>query len=155
MTNGIGEYWPESRGPSVMKKVTETIEPNSPEVEMCRCAGSILVLIAICLGCDDADLGPSGVKLTVEKVAGAPTVEFSVPDMMCEDGCAVAVKQILSKQSGVTGVLVDFDAKTATVAIEEGKFDPQSAIATLVDKGFDHTTLADEAPASERNTDDE
>jgi copper chaperone CopZ len=75
--------------------------------------------------------------------------------MMCEDGCAVAVRQILSKQSGVTGVLVDFDAKTATVAIQEGKFDPQSAIATLVDKGFDHTTLADEAPASERNTDDE
>jgi copper chaperone CopZ len=72
---------------------------------------------------------------------GAPTVEFTVPDMMCEEGCAAAVKEILSKQRGAKDVRVDFEAKTATVAIEEGKFDSQLAIAELVDKGFDKSQL--------------
>jgi copper chaperone CopZ len=114
-------------------------------IGMCRCAGSVLVAIAFCLGCSDADLETSDVKFTSAKAAGAKTIEFSVPDMMCEDGCAVAVKQILSKQSGAKGVLVDFDAKTATVAVEEGTFDSQQALAALVDKGFDHSSLVDGA----------
>ena len=54
-------------------------------------------------------------------VAGAPTVEFSVPDMMCPESCAVKVKEILSEQPGAKEVVVDFDSKTATVAIEEGQ----------------------------------
>jgi periplasmic mercuric ion binding protein len=83
---------------------------------------------------------------------GAPTVEFNLPDMMCEDGCAWTVNDILSKQPGAKDVRVDFEAKTATVAIEEGKFDSQLAIAELVDKGFGNSQLksdsiADESPA--------
>jgi copper chaperone CopZ len=70
------------------------------------------------------------------KAAGAPTVEFSLPDMMCEDGCAWTVKDILSKQPGARDVRVDFEARKATVAIDDAKFDSQSALAELIDKGF-------------------
>jgi copper chaperone CopZ len=82
-------------------------------------------------------------------IAGAPTVEFSVPDMMCPEGCGVKTKQILAEQSGVKDVIVDFESKTATVAIEEGKFDGADAIAALVDHGFDHSTLKSDAAATE------
>lgn len=74
-------------------------------------------------------------------IAGAPTVQFSAPDMMCPESCAVKVKEILSEQPGAKDVVVDFDSKTATVAVEEGKFDADAAIAALVDHGFDHSTL--------------
>jgi copper chaperone CopZ len=73
--------------------------------------------------------------------AGAPTIELSVPDMMCEDGCAWAVQDILSKQPGTKDVHVDFNAKIVTVAIDEGQFDSQSALAELIDKGFMNSKL--------------
>jgi copper chaperone CopZ len=73
--------------------------------------------------------------------AGAPVIEFSVPDMMCAEGCGVAVKEILAKQPGVTDVVVDFDGKVATVAIEEGKFDADQALAALVDRQFTNSSL--------------
>jgi hypothetical protein len=44
-------------------------------------------------------------------------------------------------------VIVDFDSKTATVAVEEGKFDSKQAIAALVDHGFEHAALKDGATA--------
>jgi copper chaperone CopZ len=62
--------------------------------------------------------------------------------MMCEDGCAQAVEDILGGQPGVKDVQVDFEGKTATVAIEDGVFDSQQALAALVDKGFDNSKLA-------------
>src|SRR6188508_3123224 len=34
-------------------------------------------------------------------VEGAPTVDFSVPDMMCEDSCVPTVKATLAAQPGV------------------------------------------------------
>jgi copper chaperone CopZ len=86
-------------------------------------------------------------------VSGAPTVEFSVPDMMCPESCAVQTKEILSEQPGAKEVVVDFDSKTATVAIEEGKFDSEAAVAALVDHGFEHSSLKpaahDAEPSSE------
>lgn len=69
--------------------------------------------------------------------------------MMCEEGCGAAVKGILTKQPGAKDVVVDFDAKLATVAVEEGKFDAQQALAALVDKGFDHSALATEGAAGQ------
>jgi copper chaperone CopZ len=75
--------------------------------------------------------------------AGAPTVEFSVPDMMCPEGCAVEVKEILAKQPGAKDVLVDFEAKTATVAIDEGEFDSAQALAALIDKQFTNSSLSE------------
>jgi copper chaperone CopZ len=73
--------------------------------------------------------------------SASPTVAFSVPDMICPEGCAVAVKELLARQPGVKEVFVDFDAKTATVAIEEGQFNAERALAALVDKQFDNSTL--------------
>jgi len=80
--------------------------------------------------------------------AGAPTVEFAVPDMMCEDGCVPAVKKILAQQPGAQDVAVDFEGKTATVAIDEGAFSADLAIAELVDRGFDHSRLVGDEPTA-------
>ena len=46
---------------------------------------------------------PIHVAVATFNSAGAPTVEFSVPDMMCAEGCAVAVKEILAKAAGREG----------------------------------------------------
>jgi copper chaperone CopZ len=74
-------------------------------------------------------------------------VEFSVPDMMCTHSCAPAVKATLAKQPGVVDVVVDFDTKTATVAIDEDEFDSDQALAALVDKQFVNSSLKDIAAA--------
>jgi len=75
--------------------------------------------------------------------AGAPTVEFSVPDMMCPEGCGAKVKEILSEQPGAKDVLVDFPAKTAKVAIDKDKFDVKQAVAALKDHQFKNSALKD------------
>jgi copper chaperone CopZ len=103
-------------------------------------------------GCSDTSNPSTGISVesatpAVFNTAGAPTVAFSVPDMMCPEGCGVKTKQILAEQGGVKDVFVDFETKTATVAIEEGKFDSDAAIAALVDHGFDHSTLKLDAAA--------
>jgi copper chaperone CopZ len=103
---------------------------------------TILIPLALCFGCDNGDLPSPPATSAVFNSAGAPTVEFDLPDMMCEDGCAQAVKDILARQSGVKEVQVDFAGKTATVAIDQATFDSQQALAALVDKGFDNSKLA-------------
>jgi len=107
---------------------------------------AVLSLSFVFYGCSQAPNEPAGTSAeaaipSVFNPTGAPTVEFSVPDMMCEDGCAVKVHEILSKQAGARDVIVNFDAKRATVAIEEGVFDNDAAIAALVDHGFDNSRL--------------
>jgi len=82
-------------------------------------------------------------------VDGAPTVEFNVPDMMCPEGCGAKTKEILSKLPGAKEVVINFDAKTATVAIEEGRFDAEAALAELKDYGFENSTLQSDAAASD------
>jgi copper chaperone CopZ len=72
---------------------------------------------------------------------GAPTVAFSVPDMMCEHACVPAVRDVLAKQPGVKDVKVELESKTATVAIDESEFDAEAAVAALVDKQFKETRL--------------
>jgi copper chaperone CopZ len=103
----------------------------------------ILAVLAVGLsaGCDKETLSSPPVAPVAFNGVGAPTVAFNVPDMMCVDSCAVAVKEILARQPGVKEVVVDFDAKTATVAVEEGEFDAQQALAALVDKRFDNSSL--------------
>lgn len=73
--------------------------------------------------------------------AGAPTIAFSVPDMMCPESCGAKVKEILSDQPGAKDVVVDFPNKTAIVAIEKGKFDEKQALAALIDHQFKHSAL--------------
>ena len=110
----------------------------------------MLVLSLAVSGCTDSNEFTAGISAesatpAAFNVAGAPTVEFSVPDMMCPEGCAVKTKEILSEQPGAKEVVVDFEAKTATVAVEKDKFDADAAIAALVDHGFDHSTLKSNA----------
>jgi copper chaperone CopZ len=82
---------------------------------------------------------------------GAPTVEFSVPDMMCEDSCVPTVRETLAAQPGVKEVKVELASKTATVAVDEGKFDPKAAVAALVDLQFTETKLLDDKSEKAQN----
>lgn len=82
--------------------------------------------------------------------AGAPTVEFNAPDMMCAEGCGAKVNEILSEQPGAKEVLVDFENKKATVAIDrDANFDANAAIAALVDHGFKNSSIKSAAVPSE------
>lgn len=110
----------------------------------------ITVAMMSLVGCGRAD-APATPATTpaVFNAAGAPTVEISVPDMVCEEGCAVAVRKALAQQPGVKEVVVDFPNRTATVAIEPGQFDADQAIQELIeDYGYPNTRLktADETP---------
>jgi copper chaperone CopZ len=111
---------------------------------------TVIALLFTTAGCSDSMAPSSEVSVApathvVFNATGAPTVEFSVPDMMCPEGCAVEVKEILAKQPGAKDVLVDFEAKTATVAIEQDEFDAAQALAALIDKQFTNSALKDDA----------
>ena len=93
--------------------------------KLCRCF-LVLVLATVMAGC-------------------TPQVTILVPDMMCEEGCAAKVNEVLSKQPGVKSVDVDFANKSATVGVDDKVFDSKAAVAALVDHGFDHSTLKEDA----------
>ncbi len=105
---------------------------------------STIVSFAILVGCADID-SESNVTTeatTVEfNVVGAPTVQFEVPDMMCEESCAKAVRETLAAQPGAKEVVVDFPKKLATVAIDETTFSSDAALAALLDKQFSQAKL--------------
>jgi copper chaperone CopZ len=106
----------------------------------CMCIAMLLVVGCADNGADTT-VGFNETTAVAFNVSGAPTVEFNVPDMMCMEGCGTKVKEILSEQPGAKDVLVDFDAKTATVAVDESAFDAAAAIAALVDHQFENSTL--------------
>jgi copper chaperone CopZ len=106
----------------------------------------ILAIVVGVIGCSDSKVTTTNAAKTEAKtvafnVANAPTVQFEVPDMMCEEGCAVAVKQVLEAQPGAVEVKVEFDKKLATVAVDEDKFDSDAAVAALFDKQFPNSKL--------------
>jgi len=107
------------------------------------------VLTATALGGCGSPEQPAAVESSavVFNAAGAPTVEFSVPEMMCEASCCPTVRKTLAKLPGVKDVKVELGSKTATVAVDKEKFDPQAAIAALVDLQFVNTTLKGAEPA--------
>jgi copper chaperone CopZ len=112
---------------------------------------AIFTLSLALAGCTSSESSQSGSVATTQVVfnpSGAPTVEFSVPDMMCEASCAAKVREILSEQAGVKDVKVDFPNKVAFVAVDEGLFDEKNAIAQLVDHQFTNSTVV-EMPAAE------
>jgi copper chaperone CopZ len=105
-----------------------------------------IALMGLCLGCSHVEsptANTASVTPVLFNIAGGPTVEFSVPDMMCPEGCGAKVKEILSEQPGAKDVLVDFPAKTATVAVDKDKFDAKKAVAALKDYQFKNSTLKD------------
>ena len=119
----------------------------------------LAVVLSATLGCgQQATTTPGGLAESPTAVsfnpAGAPTIEFSVPDMMCPDSCAVKTKEILAEQAGAKDVYVDFETKTATVAVEDGTFDAEQALAALVDHGFDQSTLKAGAAARPQAADE-
>jgi mercuric ion binding protein len=97
-----------------------------------------------------------GVIALAVAVTGCTTeVVLSVPDMMCEESCAVKVREVLSEQPGVKRVKVDFPHRTATLAVHQSDFDVNRAIAALVDHGFDEARLkSDEAIATKPQIED-
>jgi copper chaperone CopZ len=106
---------------------------------------AVIALMGLCLGCSRMESptvnGAAAITPAAFNSAGAPTVSFSVPDMMCPEGCGEKVKEILSKQPGAKDVVVDFPNKTATVAIDKSTFDPQKAIAALKDCQFKNSVV--------------
>ena len=115
---------------------------------------AILILSIALSGCTQATNEATGISTesatpVVFNVSGAPTVEFSVPDMMCEASCAVKVREILSQQAGVKDVKVDFEHKLAVVAVDQDTFDADEAIAQLVDHQFTNSSVMASPEASE------
>lgn len=107
---------------------------------------STMLVLALVVGCaeqsPEIDVVVGEPTSTVAfNAAGSPTVEFNAPDMMCPESCGAKVKEILSEQPGAKEVVINFEAKTATVAVDQDKFDPAAAIAALKDFGFDHSSL--------------
>lgn len=113
---------------------------------------TLCVAVGAAAGCNEAakqsasgEAAPGAEHVEATAVAfnaqGAPTIAFSVPDMMCEFSCAPKVREILAAQPGVQEVKVELESKTATVVADE-TFDPEAAVAALVDVQFLNTTLA-------------
>jgi copper chaperone CopZ len=117
----------------------------------------VFCILGLVAGCEtkpvSSSISSTDVKPAAFNANHDPTVDFNVPDMMCPEGCGVAVKEILSEQPGVKDVYVDFDAKMATVAVEKGKFDADKAIAALIDRQFTHSTLRTEGSAKPQAAD--
>jgi copper chaperone CopZ len=114
---------------------------------MIRSFGLIVLGILAVGGCSQSGGGVVTSAETTQAVFnadGAPTVEFNVPDMMCRESCVEKTREILSQQPGAKEVRVDFDTKTATVAVEADQFNSDNAIAALIDHGFDHSTMKSE-----------
>jgi len=108
----------------------------------------LVVFVGLVIGCSEQAAQPtvSQADLTraAYKKAGSEIVEFSVPDMMCPEGCGAKVKEILSQQPGAKDVFVDFPSKTAIVAVEKkGKFDSKQAVDALVDHQFKKSAVKD------------
>jgi copper chaperone CopZ len=102
------------------------------------------LLFASLTGCQEEQtpVQETAAEAAAFNVAGAPTVEFEVPAMMCEESCAKKVRELLADQAGVKDVVVDFPAKKATVAVDADKFDAQAAKDVLLDYGFDGSKVA-------------
>ena len=88
-----------------------------------------------------SDAAAASVTPVVFNVEDAPTITFDVPDMMCEHSCVPTVRETLAKQPGVKDVKVELETKTATVAVDKDQFDPDAAVAALVDLQFTETKL--------------
>lgn len=118
-----------------------------------RYVTTFILCLAIFAGCADSevatnDASESEAKPVAFNTAGAPTVKFEVPDMVCES-CSAAVEETLAKQPGAKEVIVDLEEKVATVAVDEAAFDKDAAVAALLDKQFPNAKLlaAPETPA--------
>ena len=132
-----------------------------------RYIATLAILTCGCAG--EVDIQPNQTATTEEgatntgtqvtqvafNVEGAPTVEFNVPKMMCPHGCAPKVHEALSSQPGVKDVKVEYETKTAIVAVDESVFDADAAVGVLEDEyGFANSSLKDPSAAPVEETSD-
>lgn len=98
--------------------------------------------LALFVGCGSSLSPPDSASTTpvAFNTSGAPTVKFSVPDMVCES-CSAAVQETLAKQPGAKEVVVDLEEKVATVAVDKESFNEDAAVAALLDKQFPNAKL--------------
>lgn len=75
-----------------------------------------------------------------------PTMALLVPTIECE-GCAASVMSTLASVDGVEDVSVCVKSKTATLAIDQGSFDAEAAIAALAGNNHEGAELQ-ELPAA-------
>lgn len=68
-------------------------------------------------------------------VTGTPVV-LSVKEMMCQEGCAKRVEEILAKAPGVKKATVQFDEKQAHLVVDPSAFDADKAVAELKTAGY-------------------
>src|SRR3954471_18889749 len=121
------------------------------KAEMMKQIASLALCAIMFIGCRKQDQNTASSESLTQAAfnpSSAPTVQFTVPDMMCPEGCGEKVKEILSQQPGAKDVVVDFDSKTVTVAVDKEKFDSKQAIAALVDHQFSHAALKDAGGAA-------
>ena len=125
----------------------------------------LLLSVLAVVGCSEAVKAPAAkapsestteVAVSSNEVqtvaAEMPSVQFKVPDMMCEESCAKAVHDTLAAQPGAKEVVVDFPNRLATVTVDEAEFDSQAALAALLDKQFTSTTLVGTQDAASSET---
>ena len=109
----------------------------------------LLTVSTLLVGCQNQQPPEEPAAPATEPVvfneAGAPTVVLAVEGMACEE-CAKTVRGVLTEQPGVVDAVVDLPAKRATVAISEGEFDAEAAIAALADKSYTATLSDAEGP---------
>ena len=67
--------------------------------------------------------------------AAERTVTFAVANMTCAS-CPFIVKQSMAAVSGVVGVDVSFEAKTATVSFDDTKTDQDAIAAASTNAGY-------------------
>jgi copper chaperone CopZ len=72
---------------------------------------------------------------TSAAVSGTP-VTLAVKEMMCAEGCAKRVEEILASSPGVKSATVDFAGKQANLVVESSTFDSARAVADLKSAGY-------------------
>ncbi len=77
--------------------------------------------------------------LPLSALAAAPkTVTLDVKNMSCEL-CPITVRKSLEKVSGVSGVKVDFERKTATVSYDPDQTQPEALSKATANAGYPST----------------
>lgn len=103
--------------------------------------GAVMLAACLAVGCNCSECEKEKAAVPTSN-EGNSVVTLSVGNMMCEEGCARTVQELLASQEGVLESKVDFPAKTATVSIEAGKFSPKGAIQALADAGYPAEVVA-------------
>lgn len=108
----------------------------------------LAILLIAPLGCQPAEDGSGDSNATSAAVTTPSTMEtaqiddsdtryvIAVEGMSCPIGCPPAVKSALESVPGVTDVVVDYEAKQATVKTGGANFDQALAMKALSDAGF-------------------